>query len=66
MEDSLKAQQLVKRFIWLLREYEKNQEQMVLDELNQINADYSIANGGGDLFKVSESSHLRSEFKQVL
>jgi hypothetical protein len=58
MKDLGKAQQLVTLFIQCLKDYENKPSDELMRKLKQLNTDYKEANGGGDLFKVTNSQHL--------
>lgn len=52
MADLIKAQRLATLFIRHYRKYRHNQDKALFKQLQKINADYKVANGGGDLFKT--------------
>ena len=49
--DNDEAIDLVRRFICLEHRHRHNMTADILEEMQEINRQYAIANGGGDLFK---------------
>ena len=56
MEDSDKALELTKEFIRLKRQFEKTESLSILEEMKAISRQYTIINGGGDLFSLYKYS----------
>ena len=60
MHDGLKALELMKEFIRLEREYRATHNSELLPRLQEIAFKYTIVNGSGDLFKVTDSEDLKN------
>jgi len=59
MHDTDKALELMREFIRLEHEYRQTLNPAILPRLEEIAAQYIIANGSGDLFKATDSEDLK-------
>jgi len=55
MDDLKKAQELTNQFIRLELNYRQSKNPDIFHEMKNINKQYGIANGGGDLFSLYQS-----------
>lgn len=63
MDDPKKAQALTNQFIRLEHDYRREKCPVILEQMEGINEEYAIANGGGDLFSLYQNSQLVRDYR---